>query len=84
MAGQQSDITLEEFEQIAQQIKKEITHYSDRPSKWSGKIIVNNSLINDDALGIKEWSCNISVVDTVDDGVIWHEMLQRNVWKHEP
>lgn len=67
--------TKEEFEQIAQQIKKEITHYSDRPSKWSGKIIVNNSLINDDALGIKEWSCNISVVDTVDDGVIWHEML---------
>lgn len=67
--------TKEEFEQIAQQIKKEITHYSNRPSKWSGKIIVNNSLINDDALGIKEWSCNISVVDTVDDGVIWHEML---------
>lgn len=67
--------TKEEFEQIAQQIKKEITHYSDRPSKWSGKIIVNNSVINDDALGIKEWSCNISVVDTVDDGVIWHEML---------
>lgn len=67
--------TKEEFEQIAQQTKKEITHYSDRPSKWSGKIIVNNSLINDDALGIKEWSCNISVVDTVDDGVIWHEML---------
>lgn len=67
--------TKEEFEQIAQQIKKEITHYSDRPSKWSGKIIVNNSLINDDALGIKEWSCNISVVDTVNDGVIWHEML---------
>lgn len=67
--------TKEEFEQIVQQIKKEITHYSDRPSKWSGKIIVNNSLINDDALGIKEWSCNISVVDTVDDGVIWHEML---------
>lgn len=32
-------------------------------------------MINDDALGIKEWSCNISVVDTVDDGVIWHEML---------
>lgn len=67
--------TKEEFEQIAQQIREEITQYSDRPSKWSGKINVNNSLLDDGILGTKEWSCDISLVDNVDDGVIWHEML---------
>lgn len=65
----------EEFEQTAQQIKDEITQYSDRPSKWSGNIIVDNSLIEDEAVGRKEWSCDISLVSTADDGVAWHEML---------
>lgn len=67
--------TKEEFEQTAQQIKEEITQYSDRPSKWSGKVVVDNSLVDNDAIGRKEWSCDISLVDTADNGVIWHEML---------
>lgn len=67
--------TREEFEQTAQQIKNEITQYSDRPSKWSGNIKVDNTLIEEQTLGRKEWSCDISLVDTVDDGVVWHEML---------
>lgn len=67
--------TREEFEQTARQIKDEITQYSDRPSKWSGNIIVDNSLIEDEAVGRKEWSCDISLVSTADDGVAWHEML---------
>lgn len=67
--------TREEFEQTAQQIKNEITQYSDRPSKWSGNIKVDNTLIEEQTLGRKEWSCDISFVDTVDDGVVWHEML---------
>lgn len=67
--------TKEELEQTAQQIKNEITQYSDRPSKWSGNIKVDNTLIEEQTLGRKEWSCDISLVDTVDDGVVWHEML---------
>lgn len=67
--------TKEMFEQSAQQIKEEITKYSDRPSKWSGNIRVYNTLMEGEALGRKEWSCDISLVDTADDGVLWHEML---------
>lgn len=67
--------TKEEFEQTAQQIKEEITQYSDRPSKWRGNIVIDNSLIEDETIGRKEWSCNISLVSTADDGVVWHEML---------
>lgn len=67
--------TKEEFEQTARQIKEEITQYSDRPSKWSGNIIVNGVSAESEAIGAKEWSCDISLVDTADNGVVWHEML---------
>lgn len=67
--------TKEEFEQTARQIKEEITQYSDGPSKWSGNINVNSEHVGNGALGVKEWSCDISLIDTADDGVIWHEML---------
>ena len=68
--------TEEEFEQAARQIRDEIKQYSDRQSKWSGKILVYDTpLIDNEAIGRKEWSCDISVVNTADDGVIWHEML---------
>lgn len=67
--------TKEEFEQTARQIKEEITQYSDGPSKWSGNINVNSEHVGNGALGAKEWSCDISLIDTADDGVIWHVML---------
>lgn len=67
--------TKEELEQTARQIREEITQYSDRPSKWSGNIKVDNTLAQDNSLGAKEWSCDISVVDNADNGTIWHEML---------
>ena len=67
--------TREEIEQVTRRIKDEITQYSDRPSKWSGNIKVDNTLTQDNSLGAKEWSCDISVVDNADNGTIWHEML---------
>ena len=67
--------TKEEFEQAARQIREEITQYADRPSKWSGNIIVNGASVESEAIGAKEWSCDISLVDTADNGVVWHEML---------
>ena len=67
--------TKEELEQTAQQIKEEITQYSDRPSKWSGNIRVDNELAKEHSKGAKEWTCDISVVETADNGTIWHEML---------
>lgn len=78
--------TREEFEQTAQQIKNEITQYSDRPSKWSGNIIVDNLMMSGGTLGAKEWSCDISLIDTADDGTIWHEMLHScscSYYRHE-
>ena len=67
--------TKEEFEQIARQIREEVTEYSDRPSKWSGNINVKDSLLNGEAEGIKEWSCDISLLENAGDGTVWHEML---------
>lgn len=67
--------TKEQFENVANEIKAEITTYSVNLSKWSGQVNVESSLINGDAVGVKEWSCDISITDTADDGVIWHEML---------
>lgn len=67
--------TKEELEQTARQIKEEITQYSDRPSKWSGNILVNSPNIDANTPGVKEWSCDISLSDRADNGVILHEML---------
>lgn len=67
--------TAEEFRQTTEQIREEITEYSDRPSKWSGNIDIDNSILDRGLLGTKEWSCSITLIDTVDDGVVWHEML---------
>lgn len=67
--------TKEELEQTARQIKEEITQYSDRPSKWSGNILVNSTNIDANTPGVKEWSCDISLSDRADNGVILHEML---------
>ena len=64
-----------EFESVAKGIKSEITKYASNPSKWSGKINVNNDLARKNVIGEKEWTCDISVVDTADDGTVWHEML---------
>lgn len=65
----------EEFENITNSIKSDITNYANNHSKWSGNINVHKDLIDGDAIGIKEWSCDIAVVDFADDGVLWHEML---------
>lgn len=66
--------TKEEFENITDSIKSDITNYVHNHSKWSGNINVHKDLI-DGAMGIKEWSCDIAVVESADDGVLWHEML---------
>lgn len=65
----------DELRSVAQNIKADISNYATRESKWSGRINIDNSLITKNALGEKEWSCDITLVDTVDDGVVWHEML---------
>lgn len=67
--------TKSQFEDVANEVRQELKDYSNNPSKWSGKIHVHQSLIDGNAIGVKEWSCNISVIDTADNGVVWHEML---------
>lgn len=67
--------TQEELQKAAENMKVVAEEYSVNPSKWSGNIIVDNKLLEDKALGRKEWSCDITLVDYADDGVILHEML---------
>lgn len=67
--------TKEQFEVVARNVRNEITQYSNRPSKWSGNIVEDNSLEQYGVLGRKEWSCDITLSNNVDDGIIWHEML---------
>lgn len=67
--------TKEELESVCNQIKSDIGQYAVKKSKWSGHINVCQSFIDNKASGAKEWNCDISLMDTVDDGVIWHEML---------
>lgn len=65
----------EELQRAAEDIKSQIGNFAVNPSKWSGKIIIDNSLADKGILGEKRWSCDIVLSDTVDDGTIWHEML---------
>ncbi len=67
--------TADEFKAVAEQIRTDITQYVGRESKWSGKINIDNSLKAEYALGQKEWNCDITLIDTADDGTVWHEML---------
>ncbi len=67
--------TANELQNVAQDVRNNISNYADSESRWSNNININNALILDGVLGQKEWNCDISLVNTVDDGIIWHEML---------
>ena len=67
--------TADELQLVTQGIKKEISDYANNASKWSGRINIGDSLYMGDANGIKEWNCDITLLNTVGDGTIWHEML---------
>ena len=67
--------TAEELQSVAEDIKEELPVYAQNQSKWSGKINIDNSLKQKNKFGQKEWNCDITLIDSVDDGVIWHEML---------
>ncbi len=66
--------TQEELQKAAEKMKVVAEEYSVNPSKWSGNIIIKKTLPGN-SLGVKEWSCDISLVDYVDDGIILHEIL---------
>ncbi len=66
--------TQDQFEAAAAKIKKDISAYSSKSSKWSGTVNVVNDL-GEGVLAAKEWSCDISVLEDADDGTLWHEML---------
>lgn len=77
--------TVEQLELVANEIRDNIFEYSDKPSKWSGKIKIVDKFKDNGVLGNKEWNCNISVVDYADDGILWHEMLHScSVSYYEP
>lgn len=76
--------TTEELQSKANEMKTLAEQYSKMPSKWSGNIIVDNNLINEKSYARKEWSCDITLVDFVDDGIILHEVLHSCSSSHYP
>lgn len=66
--------TVKELQSVTHKIKSEIPSYANNESRWSGKINIDNSM-PEGVLGRKEWSCDITLKESVDDGTIWHEML---------
>lgn len=67
--------TKEQYESVTNDVKLKITDYVFNKPKWSGNINIKNYLEKDNISGQKEWTCDISIIDSADDGVIWHEML---------
>lgn len=56
-------------------MKRVAEQYATNPSKWSGKIIIDDTLSNDDVLGEKRQNCNIALVKSANDDTILHEMF---------
>ena len=67
--------TQQELQKAAENMKVLVEEYSVNTSKWSGNIIIDNELSNDNALGEKRQNCDISLVDLANDDTILHEML---------
>lgn len=67
--------TAEELQTKANEMKALAEQYSDTPSKWSGNIIIDNTLITDNALGEKRLNCDIALVDFANYDTILHEMF---------
>lgn len=66
----------EEIREEMEGIKEEIASYTSRPSKWSGKVIVDNKQCEaENCEGAKEWNCDILIRNDADTGTSWHEML---------
>lgn len=59
-----------------EQIRDELPEYTDRESRWSGKVIVDNAKCEEiNVSGAKEWNCDILLRSDADPGTRWHEML---------
>lgn len=59
-----------------EQTRNELSEYTNRKSKWSGKVIVDNAKCEEaNVSGEKEWNCDILLRSDADPGTRWHEML---------
>lgn len=66
----------EEIREEIEGIREDISNYTSRASKWSGKVIVDNKQCElENCAGAKEWNCDILIRDDADTGTSWHEML---------
>lgn len=66
----------EEIREEMEGIREDIASYTSRPSKWSGKVIVDNKQCEaENCEGAKEWNCDILIRNDADTGTSWHEML---------
>lgn len=67
--------TAREFEGVANAFKEGLGSYAKNPSKWSGRVLIDNSIRVKGANGQKEWNCDITLVDNASDGDVLHELL---------
>lgn len=74
--SKQNLISNENAKKVSEELKEKIKQHTTKDSKWSGNINVDNEKCNAiQALGIKEWNCNIVIKDEAREHVILHELL---------
>ena len=68
--------TKEQLEKQGNFMRDIIENITGNKSRWSGTIIVDNALCEQDGCsGKKLWSCDILLKDNVLDGILFHELL---------
>lgn len=68
--------TQKELQRRCTELKDTVENISGIKSKWSGSVIVDNSLCEQEACsGEKRWNCDILLKDDVSDHIIVHELL---------
>lgn len=68
--------TRKELQKRCAEIKDTVENISGIKSKWSGSVIVDNNLCEQEACsGEKLWNCDILLRDDVSDHIVVHELL---------
>ena len=64
-----------DLKELSASVDKELDHYCSRKSKWSGNTIIRTREEMPNAVGRKEWNCDISLRDTAGVKTVVHEHL---------
>lgn len=66
---------IEKFSKIANEEKVKVNTYATRKSRWNGKIIIDDSLLEYNVVGIADWDDNIILTSEAKKGDVIHELF---------